>query len=109
LSEADGDLVVVTEVEEAPEVQEAPVATEGAEGAPAAPAVKVKGLGERPKQVPLTYSGPGESGSSGARRSLHGEAQAAHKSGESYPGTPKNAPCPCGSGKKYKLCHGQNE
>jgi preprotein translocase subunit SecA len=21
--------------------------------------------------------------------------------------TPRNAPCPCGSGKKYKLCHGQ--
>ena len=20
--------------------------------------------------------------------------------------TPRNAPCPCGSGKKYKLCHG---
>ena len=23
-------------------------------------------------------------------------------------GTSKNAPCPCGSGKKYKRCHGQN-
>jgi preprotein translocase subunit SecA len=22
--------------------------------------------------------------------------------------TPRNAPCPCGSGKKYKLCHGSN-
>ena len=22
--------------------------------------------------------------------------------------TPRNAPCPCGSGKKYKLCHGKN-
>jgi preprotein translocase subunit SecA len=22
--------------------------------------------------------------------------------------TPRNAPCPCGSGKKYKLCHGAN-
>ncbi|HKY68072.1 MAG TPA: SEC-C metal-binding domain-containing protein, partial [Acidimicrobiales bacterium] len=21
--------------------------------------------------------------------------------------TPRNAPCPCGSGKKYKLCHGK--
>jgi preprotein translocase subunit SecA len=20
--------------------------------------------------------------------------------------TPRNAPCPCGSGKKYKMCHG---
>jgi len=23
-----------------------------------------------------------------------------------YPGTPRNAPCPCGSGKKYKKCCG---
>ena len=23
-------------------------------------------------------------------------------------GTSKNAPCPCGSGKKYKRCHGEN-
>ena len=21
--------------------------------------------------------------------------------------TPRNAPCPCGSGKKYKMCHGK--
>ena len=21
--------------------------------------------------------------------------------------TPRNAPCPCGSGKKFKLCHGR--
>ena len=73
---------------------------------------------DRPRQVPLTYSGPGQDGKSspaqtvrpgGAAKSLHGEASAAHKDGETYPGTPKNAPCPCGSGKKYKLCHGLNE
>ncbi|MDR0945758.1 MAG: preprotein translocase subunit SecA [Bifidobacteriaceae bacterium] len=29
--------------------------------------------------------------------------------GQTYPGTPRNAPCPCGSGKKYKACHGRNE
>lgn len=29
--------------------------------------------------------------------------------GRTFPGTPKNAQCPCGSGRKYKLCHGQNE
>ena len=26
-----------------------------------------------------------------------------------YPGTPKNAQCPCGSGRKYKVCHMRNE
>ena len=29
--------------------------------------------------------------------------------GRTFPGTSKNAPCPCGSGRKYKMCHGQNE
>uniref|UniRef100_UPI0036F361AF preprotein translocase subunit SecA n=1 Tax=Bifidobacterium apicola TaxID=3230739 RepID=UPI0036F361AF len=29
--------------------------------------------------------------------------------GRTFPGTPRNAPCPCGSGRKYKMCHGQNE
>ena len=29
--------------------------------------------------------------------------------GRTFPGTGKNDECPCGSGRKYKLCHGQNE
>jgi preprotein translocase subunit SecA len=29
--------------------------------------------------------------------------------GRTFPGTRKNDPCPCGSGRKYKMCHGQNE
>ncbi len=33
----------------------------------------------------------------------------APKSGVTYPGTGRNVPCPCGSGKKYKLCHGKDE
>ncbi|MBN1936730.1 MAG: anaerobic sulfatase maturase [Anaerolineae bacterium] len=28
---------------------------------------------------------------------------------EQYEGTPRNAPCPCGSGKKYKNCHGKKK
>ncbi|MGH7030662.1 MAG: SEC-C metal-binding domain-containing protein, partial [Stellaceae bacterium] len=24
-----------------------------------------------------------------------------------WAGTPRNAPCPCGSGKKFKHCHGR--
>jgi preprotein translocase subunit SecA len=30
------------------------------------------------------------------------------KSAEDWSTTPRNAPCPCGSGKKYKLCHGRD-
>jgi preprotein translocase subunit SecA len=29
--------------------------------------------------------------------------------GRTFPGTKRNDPCPCGSGRKYKMCHGQNE
>jgi preprotein translocase subunit SecA len=29
--------------------------------------------------------------------------------GRTFPGTAKNAQCPCGSGRKYKMCHGKNE
>lgn len=29
--------------------------------------------------------------------------------GRTFPGTNKNDECPCGSARKYKLCHGQNE
>jgi preprotein translocase subunit SecA len=25
---------------------------------------------------------------------------------DAFEKTPRNAPCPCGSGKKFKLCHG---
>ncbi|MFM8965858.1 MAG: SEC-C metal-binding domain-containing protein, partial [Actinomycetota bacterium] len=25
------------------------------------------------------------------------------------PGVSRNAPCPCGSGKKYKRCHGESD
>jgi preprotein translocase subunit SecA len=30
------------------------------------------------------------------------------KSADDWSTTPRNAMCPCGSGKKYKLCHGRN-
>ncbi len=29
------------------------------------------------------------------------------KSADDWSRTPRNAPCPCGSGKKYKMCHGR--
>ena len=28
---------------------------------------------------------------------------------EKWENTPRNAPCPCGSGKRYKQCHGKLE
>ncbi len=90
-----------------------------AAGAATEPILLAKGLDAPNRQQPLTYSAPSEDGSGsafmqtpdGARRraALHGEATSATSDGRTFPGTPRNAQCPCGSGKKYKVCHGVNE
>lgn len=57
--------------------------------------VVVPGFGEdRPSR--LQYSAPSEDGTV----ERHSEAN------DEYAGTARNAPCPCGSGKKFKKCHG---
>jgi preprotein translocase subunit SecA len=62
----------------------------------------VKGL-EAPKQAALTYSAP----SLDASAKESGRAKAAKTATVTgTKETPRNAPCPCGSGKKYKQCHG---
>lgn len=90
-----------------------------AAGAATEPILLAKGLDTPSRPQSLTYSAPNEDGSGsafvqsadGARRraALHGEATAATSDGRTFPGTPRNAQCPCGSGKKYKVCHGVNE
>jgi preprotein translocase subunit SecA len=55
---------------------------------------------KRPQR--LSYSAPTIDGDDEV--SIHADAV---EEGElEYAGTPRNAPCPCGSGKKYKRCHG---
>ena len=44
-----------------------------------------------------------------SKRPKNEELKTPWADGRTFPGTPKNAPCPCGSGRKYKMCHGQNE
>ena len=83
----------------------APVAT-----APSAPVVSgtgpqlaVKGLDAPQAPSNLSYSAPSLDASpkeSGAAKA----AKTATVSGGKEPS--RNAPCPCGSGKKYKFCHG---
>jgi preprotein translocase subunit SecA len=48
----------------------------------------------------LTYSAPTESGEPDIRRETGSEASEVTRVG-------RNEPCPCGSGKKYKQCHGK--
>jgi preprotein translocase subunit SecA len=81
-----------------------PAAASG-NGAPAAPAVPsalaARGL-EQPKRPDhLRYSAPNTDGSGTA------EQRTAPGGGDGgYAKVGRNAPCPCGSGRKYKLCHG---
>ncbi|WP_300768467.1 preprotein translocase subunit SecA [uncultured Bifidobacterium sp.] len=44
-----------------------------------------------------------------SKRPKSEELRSPWSDGRTFPGTSKNAPCPCGSGRKYKMCHGQNE
>jgi preprotein translocase subunit SecA len=55
----------------------------------------------------MTYSGPTLDTASGKTEAKKTKTTPA-ASGLEFPGTPRNAPCPCGSGKKYKLCHGKD-
>ncbi len=69
------------------------------------PELAVKGL-EAPKPATgLTYSAPGlDSSAQEGRTGKAGAVKSATITGSKAPA--RNAPCPCGSGKKYKQCHG---
>jgi preprotein translocase subunit SecA len=83
--------------EEKPEpatLLEEPVATR--------PQVKAKGLaGQTGSRASLSYSAPAEDGSVTTAR------KTASKAEDPYANVGRNAPCPCGSGKKFKMCHGR--
>ncbi|MGB8996399.1 MAG: preprotein translocase subunit SecA [Pseudonocardiaceae bacterium] len=55
-----------------------------------------------PPESLLTYTGPAEDGGTEVRA----RGDAGRHAGDDAGGPSRNAPCPCGSGKKYKRCHG---
>ena len=57
--------------------------------------IEAKGVEESKPSENLKYSAPSESGTT--ERTSSGSSVS------------RNAPCPCGSGKKYKRCHGASE
>ncbi|MFN8193613.1 MAG: preprotein translocase subunit SecA [Nocardioidaceae bacterium] len=68
--------------------------------APEHPLIKAKGL-DRPQQPQrLSYSAPSEDGAAEV------SGQTASNADDPFAGVGRNALCPCGSGKKYKKCHG---
>jgi preprotein translocase subunit SecA len=75
---------------------------------PAGPAaLRGKGLGGPAKAAPLTYSGPTEDGGTETSSSGNGGAARTGAATATSKEPGRNSPCPCGSGKKYKLCHGR--
>jgi preprotein translocase subunit SecA len=72
---------------------------DGQAGENAVPALAGVGGVAAPAARPLTYTGPSEDGGS--------EVRAPSRDARDGTGEPaRNAPCPCGSGRKYKRCHG---
>ena len=74
------------------------------------PHVEVRGVGlERPRQGQLHYTAPSETGGVEERDVATGGSGGAGSTltQEQLTQTPRNAQCPCGSGKKFKMCHGE--
>jgi preprotein translocase subunit SecA len=75
------------------------------QAAEATPTFRAKGL-EQPARAPqqLQYSAPGETGEVEQRTVATGTDTLTP---EQLQGVSRNSPCPCGSGKKFKMCHGK--
>ncbi len=95
---------------EEPDLAELSAAGANGQGEPGQPARKpafvAKGLDvQGRKGAPLQYSAPTVDGES-AVEVREEAAPSAGSDDNAFPGASLNAPCPCGSGKKYKRCHG---
>ncbi|MEJ7833877.1 MAG: preprotein translocase subunit SecA [Nocardioides sp.] len=100
--EEEGELVFEGEDEvEEPLRREMPSEPQPAAPQPAHPLIRAKGL-ETPKRPQnLSYSAPTVDGE------VEVKAVAASTENDEFAGVGRNAKCPCGSGKKYKMCHGR--
>jgi preprotein translocase subunit SecA len=81
------------------------VSGQAPQAAEVSPAFRAKGL-EQPARAPqqLQYTAPGETGEVEQRTVATGSDSLTP---EQLEGVSRNSPCPCGSGKKFKMCHGK--
>jgi len=78
-------------------------AAQAAPDGPAVPAALAgRGMARPQRPGRLQYTAPSEDGSGNAEQ----RASSARGSGADYSKVGRNAPCPCGSGRKFKQCHG---
>jgi len=65
-------------------------------------------MGSRAENIAnVTYTGPTETGETETTVDEESQRHSTAVSGSVLPRVGRNDPCPCGSGKKYKLCHGK--
>ncbi|MEU7741819.1 preprotein translocase subunit SecA [Nonomuraea sp. NPDC049158] len=83
------------------EVQENPIVEEEDAMMAETRSIIARGLRGPERPAELEYSAPGEAGEVEHTRVRSTSAERA-----AYGNVERNAPCPCGSGKKYKRCHG---
>ncbi|MFI6900191.1 preprotein translocase subunit SecA [Nonomuraea sp. NPDC050394] len=83
------------------EVQENPIVEEEDEMMAETRSIIARGLRGPERPAELEYSAPGEQGEVEHTRVRTTAAERA-----AYGNVERNAPCPCGSGKKFKRCHG---
>jgi len=69
-------------------------------GGAGTPSVVAPGLNRPERPSRLSYSAPSSDGGGQVERRTESP------SGDKFAKVGRNAPCPCGSGRKYKLCHG---
>ena len=99
-----------SEVDKVEDADEAETAEESAEKVVIAQSAKESAAGEA--TAPITGPAPishAEGKVPANKRPKNEELKTPWSDGRTFPGTSKNAQCPCGSGRKYKMCHGQNE
>ena len=73
---------------------------EGSAQRPAAPTIRAKGLEAPAPSANLSYSAPSEDGEAEVKGGTVTTAD------DEFAGVGRNQKCPCGSGKKFKQCHG---
>ena len=98
-------------LDDEPAAELAEQATASAQTAPAPPpvehpAIVAKGLARPSGPKALTYTAPSVDGEGGSQQVERSADDGDAVLGQMYAGTPRNAPCPCGSGRKFKRCHG---
>jgi preprotein translocase subunit SecA len=70
------------------------------------PSITARGLSEPSAPTNLSYSAPTVDGDSGSADGAPAQTTAAPAQSDEFAGVGRNALCPCGSGRKFKRCHG---